>query len=279
MTVYALMPVFNRLEMTRRMVDDLLAQRLDEALRIVVIDDGSTDGTSDYLKTIDQMLVVNGDGSLWWGGAVDAGLNMAIGLAESTDWVLFVNNDTHICNDFVQRLLDTARRNAPAAVGSVIRQDCEPHTVRSIGPRIDAWRMLVEDLLPSFDANESQLVNEVDALSGRGVLFPVLALRHVRGMRPKQLPHYLADYELSLRVKAAGWRLLIDLGAAVYSKDEYGSTHRGMGFREKFFSVRSPSYLPAQLCFWWQASNFWQKITLPLRLVLFVVAPETRKKL
>lgn len=279
MTVYALMPVFNRLEMTRSMLVDLRAQNLDEELKVFVINDGSTDGTADFLATLKDVTTIEGNGNLWWGGAIDMGLRAVLKVARASDWVLFVNNDTHIRTDFVQHLVDTARRLAPAAVGSIIRQDSQPFSVRSVGPKIDAWRLLVADILVPEDGGQWGSEKAVDALSGRGVLFPVQALQSAGGMRPKYLPHYLADYEVSLRVRSAGWRLVVDTGAAVYSKDEYGNAHRGASLHEKFFTVRSPSYLPAQLCFWWRASNFWQRLTLPLRLVLFSLAPDMRNRL
>lgn len=272
------MPVFNRLEMTKDMLQDLQAQRMDEALQIVVIDDGSSDGTAQFLAGQSHVTVVKGDGSLWWGGAIEAGLQAVWRSAQTTDWVLFVNNDTHIQSDFVQQLLQTARRMAPAAVGSIIRQNAAPFLVRSVGPKIDAWRMLVGDLLDIQRPDAADSVQQVDALSGRGVLFPALALKQVRGMRPRWLPHYLADYEVSLRVRRAGWKLLVDPAAAVFSEDEYGSTHRDLGWRNRFFSVRSPRYLPAQVSFWWQASTWWQRLSLPLRLALFSVAPRLRNK-
>ncbi len=281
MTVFALMPVFNRLAMTRCMLDDLRAQALDEPLKIVVIDDGSTDGTDGFLASQSDVLTVKGNGSLWWGGAIDLGIRIVSKHAAPDDWVLFVNNDTHIKENFVQSLLTTARRLSPAAVGSAIRHSQAPFKLQSIGPVLDAWKFLMEDALrkDTAEAIEQRLgIHDVDALSGRGVLYPLRALQQAGGMRPKWLPHYLADYEVSLRVRAAGWRLLVDSAVAVYSGDEYGNAHRGNGLKARFFTMCSPSYLPAQLGFWWHASTVMQKLTLPMRLLLILLIPSIRNK-
>jgi N-acetylglucosaminyl-diphospho-decaprenol L-rhamnosyltransferase len=48
-TVHVLMPVFNRLALTRRVVECLRQQVVDERLRIVIVDDGSTDGSAEWL--------------------------------------------------------------------------------------------------------------------------------------------------------------------------------------------------------------------------------------
>lgn len=281
MTVFALMPVFNRLAMTSAMLDDLRAQVVDEPLKIVVVDDGSTDGTEGFLASQFDVLTVKGNGSLWWGGAIDLALRTVSNHAASEDWILLVNNDTHIKAGFVQSLLITARHLSPAAVGSALRQDYAPFKLQSIGPIVDAWKLMMDDVVrhDNRETIEQQLgIYDVDALSGRGVLYPFRALQQAGGMCPKWLPHYLADYEVSLRVHAAGWRLVVDSTAVVYTSEEFGNTHRGIGLKERFFVPRSPSYLPAQLVFWWNASTVMQKISLPIRLLLISLIPSIRKK-
>jgi len=273
-TIHALIPVFNRLAMTRSMIHQLRNQVLDEDLTITVIDDGSTDGTAEFLSEQSDVQTITGDGNLWWGGAICLGLRHVLRNAPDNDWVMFVNNDTEIRADFVQRLLDAARVHAPAAVGSVVRDIKPPHNLILIGPRVDSWRFLVEDVGESHIAADA--VVAVDALSGRGVIYPVAALKSVGGVRPRWLPHYLSDYELSLRVRAQGWRLFVAADAAVYSTKEFGSSYRPKNLREKFFSVRSPIYLPAQVSFWWQASGFWGRVTLPFRLVVHVFRRKSR---
>jgi GT2 family glycosyltransferase len=196
------------------------------------------------------------------------GLRHILRTAASEDWVLFVNNDTEIRMDFVQHLLDAAIRYAPAAIGSVVRDTSPPHRLLSVGPLVNAWRFTVRDVRDARNVVEYEKpgISVVDALSGRGVLYPVAALRRVNGMRPAWLPHYLADYELSLRVRKSGWRLLVSHTAVVYSRDEYGSSFRARSLRERLFSVRSPTYLPAQLRFWWEAAGVMGKLTFPFRI-------------
>jgi GT2 family glycosyltransferase len=253
------------------MLDFLRAQRVIEPISIVVVDDGSTDGTAEYLDAQKDITVLKGDGSLWWGGAVDLALRHVFEHAGERDWVLFVNNDTKIESNFIQTLLDIAHRHSPAAVGSVIRDLEPPHRLLSIGPLIDPWRFHVKDAIESLHPGDAEGLVAVDALSGRGVLYPVSALRKVKGVRTRWLPHYLADYELSLRVRSQGWQLFVCTDAAVYSANEFGNAQRIPILWARFFSPRSPSFAPAHLCFWWSASNLIQRLTLPLRLVAFLL--------
>lgn len=278
MTVHVVIPVFNRLPMTQSLIRCLRRQAVDQPLHLLVVDDGSTDGTSAWLAAQTDIEILKGDGSLFWGGAVDLAVRHLENVAARHDWVLLMNNDTTVTPEFIQQLLDIAVESAPAAVGSTIRDRGNPARLLSIGVRIDAWRILTRDLLDD-EIRKERLPRSlrVDALSGRGVLFPMASLIAAGGMRPRTLPHYLADYEVSLRVRAHGWRLLVTPTAAVYSDDDYGSRWRTNRLVEKLFSVRSPFYLPALAAFWWRASNWPQRLTLPIRLVLFILFPRLRK--
>ena len=268
MTVHVLVPVFNRLELTRRALDCLQTQKVDEPLRLIVIHDSSTDGTANFLATQLKINVLKGDGSLWWGGAIESGLQRVLEDCQLSDWVLLVNNDTQFDANFVQRLLDTARTHAPAAVGSVICNEAAPDQLLSIGAVLDTWRLRVRDKLEQTRLRDSAKgPHPVDVLSGRGTLYPVAAFPIAGTMKTAWLPHYLADYELALRVRNAGYKLLVSEAAAVLSENEYGNSYQPAGLWNKFFAVRSPYYLPAVLAFWWRASSFVERLTLLPRLI------------
>lgn len=277
MTIYVVVPVFNRLPLTRLLVDCLRRQKLNHPLHMIVVNDGSTDDTAIWLTEQSDIQTLNGDGSLFWGGAVDLAIQHLRNVADADDWVLLMNNDTTVSDDFVQCLLDAALTHAPAAVGSVVRDEDDHARLLSIGANVDAWRFLTHDILDTEQSQTTASVVKVDALSGRGVLFPMAGLIAAGGMRPWVLPHYLADYELSIRIRKAGWRLMVLPDVSVYSRDEFGSNRRALSLRDKFFSIRSPLYFPALIVFWWGASNWLQRLTLPLRLALFVIFPHLRK--
>jgi N-acetylglucosaminyl-diphospho-decaprenol L-rhamnosyltransferase len=237
MTVHALIPVFNRLDMTRRVVADLRAQR-DVDLRIVVIDDGSTDGTADWLAAQHDILTIRGDGNLWWAGAVDAALRQVVPRASDGDYVLFLNNDTIVEPDLVSTLVRVSREHHGAAVGTALRDQASPHELISIGPRMNAWHMHVWDLIDELSPEECRApraVYEVDALSGRGTLYPLAVLRATGFLHPKLLPHYHADYELAARARRKGFRTLVSTEAVVYTERSFGvKREAAKGWSERF---------------------------------------------
>ena len=264
--------------MTQDVLDRLRAQCLDEPLKLIVIDDGSTDGTFEFLSTQEDVTRLHGNGSLWWGGAINLGLQLVLREARPEDWVLLVNNDARFNPDFIQRLLDTARSYAPAAVGSVICDESSPEDLLSIGVVFDTWNLLTRDKLERRRQRDTAKgPHPVDALSGRGTLYPLQAVRSAGGMKAKWLPHYFADYELAVRVGKAGYQLLVSEQAAVFSANEFGTDCRPASLSNKLFAVRSASYLPAVLAFWWSVSSPAERLSLFPRLVRRLVYAKSNR--
>lgn len=276
MRVYVLIPVFNRLQHTRRVLECLRAQTCVGNMRIVVINDGSTDGTLEFLDSQSDVATLHGDGSLWWAGSIDLGLRYVLANACTSDYVLFLNNDTWFLPEYLEILLRVSCEFGGAAVGSVIHEEQREDPLVSVGPRININRIAVWDLLSELHAEERRSpepVYRVDALSGRGTLYPVSLFKDYGGMLPRLLPHYLADYEVSMRfARDANTCLLVSSQAIVFSPPVYGNSVEGFGFLERLFGQRSSSNIIRLLVFYCMVGSPIQRLTAPLRLAYFGVS-------
>jgi cellulose synthase/poly-beta-1,6-N-acetylglucosamine synthase-like glycosyltransferase len=86
--VHVLIPVHNRMDATLECVACLERQTYRD-FRVVIVDDGSTDGTSDTLERMHpEVEVLRGDGNLWWTGAVHMGVEHILKSAKGGDFVL-----------------------------------------------------------------------------------------------------------------------------------------------------------------------------------------------
>ena len=73
--IYILLPVHNRRELTRDFIDCLKAQTYQN-FHLVLIDDGSTDGTDQMVRErIENLTVIRGNGDWWWAGSLQQGFN------------------------------------------------------------------------------------------------------------------------------------------------------------------------------------------------------------
>ena len=75
MAVNVIIPVFNRINQTKKIISNLRSQKTAEKIKILIIDDGSTDGTSEWLSSQEDIFSLRGNGKLLWGGAINLGIN------------------------------------------------------------------------------------------------------------------------------------------------------------------------------------------------------------
>ncbi|WP_106205328.1 glycosyltransferase [Aliiruegeria haliotis] len=91
MTLAAVVVTYNRLEQIKRTLHRLLNEPCD---RVFVIDNGSTDGTKDWLSTLDdsRVRVIFAPGNLGGAGGFELGLRKAVE-EDDPDWIVIMDDD------------------------------------------------------------------------------------------------------------------------------------------------------------------------------------------
>lgn len=119
-------PVLNQLAYTRQCVDSLLASGTPAAT-LLVIDNGSTDETPQWLASRPDVPSVHNRVNLGCGGAWTQGA-----LVGDAEWTVLLNNDVVVCDRAMDRLLDAADRHgldvvSPALVEGPLDYDFPAH--------------------------------------------------------------------------------------------------------------------------------------------------------
>src|SRR6266446_10333939 len=87
--VYCVIPVRNRLALTRRCIEQLDRQNYQE-LHMLVVDQACEDGTREFLdswaREHTNLTVLKGDGSFWWTAAMQMGISRALRIAGDGDF-------------------------------------------------------------------------------------------------------------------------------------------------------------------------------------------------
>jgi GT2 family glycosyltransferase len=105
-------PVRNRLSITQRCLNALASGYGDRAdVEVVVVDDGSTDGTQEFLEQAAGVGVVRHAESAGFAGSCNDGA-----AAGSSEYVLFLNNDTVGEEGWLDALVSYAEANERAAI-------------------------------------------------------------------------------------------------------------------------------------------------------------------
>lgn len=202
--VAVLMTCFNRRETTMRALDRLFTQELDDILlEVVLVDDGSCDGTSAAVRaSFPTVSVIQGTGELYWTGGTCAADAQA--WLTDPDFELWLNDDVHLDLTAVQTLVDAAHvsDNRAVIVGSCV----DPETgvpsyggYRRLNPR--------RPLELSRVAPTGQL-EPLDTMNGNVVLVPS-AVRQSIGSLDRRFSHNMADLDYGFRARSKGWEVTL----------------------------------------------------------------------
>ena len=243
MSVFVIIPVHNRLEFTR----DCLASLREQSFRdftIVVVDDGSTDGTSKALaEEFPAGRVLNGDGTLWWTGAMNVGVGWVMRRASDDDAIVTLNNATLPPPEYLDRLLVAQASQPGALVGSLLVSATDRRTIVDGGVRIH-WPTAKysshhrAEPLPLRRGNHPDLYH-VDVLSGCGTIIPVETFSIAGLYDERSLRHYGADYEFSRRAQAARFPLYVDKNSILLVHEHETGVHDVVGGRDLRALLRS----------------------------------------
>ncbi len=116
MPVDIVIPVLNQLEYTRPCLESLFATVPPE-VRIYVVNNGSTDGTTEYLAGLPRISVISNDRNQGCAVAWNQGVR-----AGSSPWVVVLNNDVLLPEGWLDGLLAAAARYSWDIVCPALRE-------------------------------------------------------------------------------------------------------------------------------------------------------------
>jgi len=232
--VEVVFPVHNRRELTLQCLRSLA--RIDsEGLDVhtVMVDDGSTDGTSEAIeKEFPEVEIIRADGSLWF----TEGTNVAVraALKHNPDYVLMMNDDQIFDSKFLKVMVETAEKYPRSVVGSLLLLWDAPHKLFQVSPRWETlsggWRHWSHQTVWTVPEKPW----EVGIIVGNCLLVPVKAIEEGGLMDSKRFPNF-GDAEYTPRLRKKGWRLLIEPRARVFCQpNNIPAKIVRMSLKEKF---------------------------------------------
>jgi len=200
-TIYVLAPVHNRRSMTERFIRCLAAQR-DQDFHLVIVDDGSQDGTSEMVRDLmPSATIIRGTGHWWWAGSLDRARRWLLDQPRGPeDLVLIANDDTTFEPDFLERARAVMHEHPRSLL---LAEAFSAHTGESIGLGVHVnWKKL--SFRPTHDRDA------IGCVSTRGLFLRRDGFLELGPFHTVLLPHYLSDYEFSIRAARRGFVLRTD---------------------------------------------------------------------
>lgn len=238
---------------------DSLARQTGDPLEIVVVDNASTDGSAAIvIQKYPWVRFLPLDKNYGFCAANNIALREA--LAHGTEFVLLLNNDTVVAEDFFSQLLSGIRADPLiAAVCPKIYFAQNPKLLWYAGADFSFWTSRVitrgwkQTDGPAFDTAQ-----EISQATGCAMLLRCSALREV-GLLDENFWAYVEDMDLSVRLKRQGYRLVYAPFARVWHWDG-ATTVKSLGsgsqqFRQ-YLSTRNMLFLARKHLRWWQAPTF-----------------------
>ena len=197
--IHILLPVHNRKATTEKFMHCLKAQ-VGVDWQLVLIDDGSQDGTADMVRSLaPDATILTGKGDWWWGGALHQGYRwLQDNKVSATDLVLIMNDDTEFDPDFLAR---GAAALKPRSLLLAQLYSLATGEFCEAGVKWN-WR--------KFDWAAVKDGEGINCFSTRGLFLQVSDFMEIGGFHPILLPHYLSDYEFTQRAHRKGFSLITD---------------------------------------------------------------------
>lgn len=162
------------------------------------------------IPIVSKVTVIKSNANLGFGGANNIGLKIA--LDNDAPLVLLLNNDTVVQKDFLEHLVNTAMSNGKTIVGGKIYYMNNHKKIWYCGGLIDFIRgaayHIEEDMNGTF---------EVPLITGCLALINMTAIKDV-GFFDERFFLNVEDWDMSYRMRKAGWTLVIDTNAKIFHR-------------------------------------------------------------
>ena len=202
-------PVYNNKEDTAKFLESLKGVTYPNYM-VIVIDDGSTDGTEDMVKEkYPYVILLKGDGSLWWAGATNIGIKKAIEMG--ADYVLLGGmNDTIVDSEFITTLVDTAKKNPRSIVVPKCYCYDEPKKIWQAGSELN-WLKGGFRVIGMNEIDEGQYDTQYDVNCATiGMLVNTVFFEDIGLVDSKSFPQYWGDTDFTYRAYKKGYRIIYE---------------------------------------------------------------------
>ena len=228
-------------------------------IAILVVDNGSTDGSAEILRQEFPEITVLPQGRNL-GFAAGSNVGMRLALANDAEYVLLLNNDTIVGPDLIREMLSAMQHDARiAAVCPKIYFADRPELLWYAGADFSLWTGTGKHRgWKEVDRGQYDQQQEITQATGCAMLVRCNVLREV-GLLDEQFWAYAEDLDWSVRFLKRGYRLAFAPKARLWHSDGFTAVKLlGSGSQavRQFLSTRNMVFVGRKHLRWWQIPTY-----------------------
>ncbi len=243
--ILAVMPVHNRASHTVNSLSRLIGNKSSlYHLDVLVVDDGSTDGTSERIsQDYPDVILEKGNGNLWWSGGVNVGLRYA--LEHRYDYVYIVNDDNVVKEGALDELYRVAKSDSKNICTSLVL-NIDGERILNAGFNYTGLLKRIRENRRGQSAEGMEQAMAVDLIGSRSTLAPIECVEKIGLFDAERFPQHYSDLEYFNRAKENGYRLLVVPSSIVLTKENTNYLHHYLrqssitGLIHAFRDIRHP---------------------------------------
>jgi GT2 family glycosyltransferase len=200
--VAVVVPNWNGVDHLADCLDSLLDQSVP--LRVIVVDNGSADGSLKLLEKYDDIEIILHDVNKGFAGGVNAGFRRA--LDDNLQYVATLNNDAIADPDWLKTLVGELDKHPKVGIATSKILTGDGKRLDSTGDYLTIWGLPYPRGRGEQDTGQYDDQTDVFAASGGASLYRIKTLREI-GLFDEDFFAYYEDVDLSFRAQLAGWKV------------------------------------------------------------------------
>jgi GT2 family glycosyltransferase len=236
--VFIIVLNWNGFEVTRDCLESLA--KIDyPAFSVVLVDNGSTDGSVDrLLQLFPWITAIRNEANLGFTGGNNIGMRFA--LEKRPDYILLLNNDTIVSGEFLTHLVRAGEEDDRIGIlNPKIYYESPPDTIWYGGGTFSLWRGLARHLhMGKRDSPGLDAAREVNFVTGCALLIKLRVLESI-GLLDERFVLAFEDADLSIRARDAGFKAAYVPESKIWHRVSHTFKNNLGKSRRDFYNVRN----------------------------------------
>ena len=204
--LFIVTPVFNRKKFTYNYLQSLKDQTFKD-FKVIIVDDGSTDGTSKMIKNdFPKVILIETEGNLWWSESTNLGIKHAISMGASQ--IITMNNDTLLESTLLNDLL-LYSKDHPKTLLMPVGLHYETKVIIDGGWNINWKTAKYRNMSYQIKNSNGKNFHNVNVAPGRCLLIPVEVFNKIGFFEANKFPQAIADFDFTSKANRFGFDIIV----------------------------------------------------------------------